>query len=69
MRYSFSDIRIKSNSKCLDGSFSRPFNLLFSAPQMLEIVDKTVFEIMTMSNNLVLVADFKAIILCSVHST
>ena len=33
---------------------------------MLEIVDKNVFKIMTLSNNLFV--GFKTIILCSVHS-
>ena len=35
---------------------------------MLEIVDKNVFKIMTLPNNLVLICNFKTIILCSVHS-
>ena len=32
------------------------------------IVDKNVFKIMTLPNNLVLICNFKTIILCSVHS-
>ena len=36
---------------------------------MLETFDKSVFKSMTLPNNLVLICKFKAIILCSVHST
>ena len=73
----------KSNSKCLKGYLSRPFSLLFRLRKkclqkfclikkrmMVDILDKNVFGIISMSNNLVLVGRFEdhSLVFCSFYT-